>query len=269
MRQLGRIQELLDLFRAENPGKIKVATLNPFSAADRGKAADLAKLIPTLTVTEGGVVVVEVGEGESARRTLVRNKDLFAGTTAEANAPSRRDLDFNGEDALIAALAQLREGKAGRVAFVTGHGEPSIHDAAPNRPGLGLLRERLESFGAKVVVRNLVGDPLPPDVEFAILAGPVKPFQPAWSSNASQSYVEGGGRLLVLLGWSRPEGGDRPGGLAQGLRRGGRPRHGPRPEIQLRRRPDLDPRPRPGRRPPPDRRVAGRIRDSSCRARPP
>ena len=204
-RQLGRIRELLDLFRAENPGRIKVATINPFSAADRTKVADLAKRIPALTVTEGGMVVVEVGEGESATRTLVRNKDLFAGSTTEANDPNRRELTFTGENALIAALAQLRAGKAGgRVAFLGGHGEPSIHDDAPNRPGLGLLRERLESFGARVVVRNLVSDPLPPDIEVVIVAGPTKPFQRG-ELERLQAYVEGGGRALVLLGWSDPK----------------------------------------------------------------
>ncbi len=200
-RQLGRIQELLELFRAENPSKVAVSTLNPFQ--ESRKFDDLKKLVPALNVEEGGAVVVEIGEGASATSTLVRNKDLFSRESAGSVAGlDGRESTFTGEEALISALARLREGKGPRIAFITGHGEPSIHDIDPNKPGLGVLRERLEGFGAKAVVRNLVSDPLPPDIELAILAGPVKPFQPE-ELERLRSYVEGGGRLLILLGWNR------------------------------------------------------------------
>lgn len=198
-RQLGRIRELLELFRAENPGKIKVDSINPFG--DPRRFEELRKVVPELAVAEGGAVIVEVGEGNSASRALVRNKELFPEVPGD---PDRREATFQGEDALIAALSRLRENKGGRIAFITGHGEPNLHDADPSRPGLGVLRGRLESFGAKIVVRSLVSDPIPADVELAILAGPTRPFQPQ-ELDRLRSYVEGGGRLLVLLGWGRDE----------------------------------------------------------------
>ena len=204
--QFDRVWQLLGLFKAENPGKVKVASLNPYS--DPQRFDDLRKLAADLAVavTQGGGVLIESGEGHVVDRTVVRNAELFEIGSAETvgGESGRFVSNFKGEDALISALARLRAGKKSLVAFITGHGEPSIHDLEPTKPGLGLIRSKLEGMGARVVVEALARDGIDPGVELAIIAGPRAPFQTE-ELDRLKRYLDKGGHLLILLGYARDD----------------------------------------------------------------
>jgi len=194
--QWDSIRQVLDLLRRENPGKVSTATLNPYDDPLRFTAAQ--RDAPELAVaTQGGGVLVEYGEGKGADRVVVRAADLF---NEEPSAGSGQVVASDAEDALISALIRLREGTKSRISFITGHGEPSIHDLDPARNALGLLRSRLERLGARIVVNNLVRDELDPGTELAILAGATRPFQPEELRRLTR-YLDGGGKLLVFAGF--------------------------------------------------------------------
>ena len=79
---------------------------------------------------------------------LISVAELFEaqGTRFEPR-PDRFVSTFNGEDVVTSALIRLREGKKTKIAFTTGHDEPSTAELDPSRPGLGLWRARLASVG--------------------------------------------------------------------------------------------------------------------------
>ena len=194
------IRQVLDLLRREDPGKVTTATLNPFD--DPLRFAEAQRDAPDLAVaTQGGGVLVEYGEGKGAERAFVRAGDLFK---EEPSSGAGQVVASDAEDALVSALIRLREGKKSRISFITGHGEPSIHDLDPARNGLGQLRSRLETLGARVVVNNLLREDIDPGTELAILAGATKPFQPEELRRLSR-YLDGGGKLLVFTGFRAPE----------------------------------------------------------------
>jgi hypothetical protein len=201
-KQLDRVVQLLQLFRAENPGKVSVEVLHPFK--NPYEYDELKKRAPGVAVVPSGGVLIEYGEGKTAERLVVPNAELFAPPMASPGA--RPETTFRGEDALTSALIRLREGKRAKVGFVTGHGEPSIHDMDPNRPGLGLLRARLESIGIDPVVVSPATQDLPRGLAVVIVAAPKTRFQPV-EVDRLKGYLDAGGHLILLLD------GRNPGGL--------------------------------------------------------
>jgi hypothetical protein len=192
-RQLDRVIQLLELYKAENPAKVSYEVVNPFS--NPVVYEDLIRRAPGVGVSPGGGVLIEYGPKEAPERVVVRNTELFE---APRSGQERPGSVFRGEDVLTSALIRLREAKRAKVAFLTGHGEPSIHETDPSKPGLGLLRTRLESVGAQVVVHNLQTGALPTDTALAIIAGIRSPFQ-ADEAERLRAYVARGGRVLVLI----------------------------------------------------------------------
>ncbi|GAC1474468.1 MAG: hypothetical protein NVSMB9_24900 [Isosphaeraceae bacterium] len=196
--QFDRVRQILELYRAANPEKVRLNHVDPYR--DLSQYETLVKRVPDVDVTQGGGVVVEYGEGESTRRAVVRNVDLF-----DAPRPARFDPDadsfpwlFKGEDAVTSALIRLREGKMTRVVFATGHGESSLDDAT-TPSGMGLWKSRLNATGMEVVPLNLLTQPIPEDVALVVIAGPKKPFN-ADEVSRLKAYTDRKGPLLILLG---------------------------------------------------------------------
>jgi hypothetical protein len=197
-----RVMQLLDLLKAENPAKIKVETVSPFS--DREKFTRLIQQVPDLAVvTEtGGGVLVEFGEGESAGRAVVRNAELFS-AARDPNSMDRVETSFSGEDAIDSALARLEEGKHSRVAFSTGHGEATLErapqSAASQVGSVEMLRSRLEGNGVEVRAVDLrTTDIDAKDFEVLIIAGPHTPFGAA-EVGRLRKYMLAKGRIVLML----------------------------------------------------------------------
>src|SRR5512135_2479177 len=160
MRQLERVQQLLELYKASNPRRVRIEYVNPFRDLEKYDA--LKKRVPDVELTEGGGVVVEYGEGEAADRVVVRNSDLFEIPRTGRGADLDRFVsEFKGEDAVTTALVRLRAGKRAKVAITTGHGEPSTTELDPRKPGLGLWSTRLHATGFDVVPLNLIREEVP------------------------------------------------------------------------------------------------------------
>ena len=202
-RQLGRVLQLLDLYKEENPGKITIDSIQPLS--EQVRFDELAQRVPEVAVAMTGGIVVEYGQDDSIQHTVVRNGELFESTgDAFETDRSRVQTTFNGEDAITSALIRLAQEKKPKVAFITGHGELSVHEMDPNKNGLGVLRERLRGQGAEIVVVNLAREPVPPDAVVAVLAAPSTEFSPE-EANRLDRYMRENGRLLFCVGAQTPD----------------------------------------------------------------
>jgi ABC-type uncharacterized transport system len=204
-RQLDRVVQLLELYRTIRPDMIKIDSLNPYT--ELARAEDLAKRAPDLAVMRVGGVLIEYGEGTDAEFVVVPAQELFEPLSADASRAStdRFESVFKGEDAITSALIRLRESRKSKVAFTTGHGEPSSSDLNPATQGIGIWRARLASVGCEPVELNLNSDPIPDNLDLLIIAGPKSPFKPEELAKL-KAYAEQRKPILALVGNTEPAG---------------------------------------------------------------
>ena len=112
---------------------------------------------------------------------------------------------FTGEDEITSAIIRLREGKKSKVAFTTGHGEPSTSDLNPRGRGIGNWKARLAKVGCEVIDLNLVQDEVPRDLSLLIVVGPRARSSPT-SSPSCKAFATAGGPVMLLLGNTEPSG---------------------------------------------------------------
>ncbi len=201
--QFERVRELLELYQAANPAMIRLEHVNPFTDLTRWDS--LSKRVPDVqvTVSQGGGVVVEYGEGTTADRAVLRNVDLFEipqDVRFNPNVETFRS-NFKGEDAVTSALIRLRESKKPKVVFTTGHGEPDLDALGVDRTGsgMGLWKARLIATGSEVATVNLLTEELPAETALVIVGGPKNAFK-ADETARLKAYFERGGPLLILVG---------------------------------------------------------------------
>jgi ABC-type uncharacterized transport system involved in gliding motility auxiliary subunit len=126
-----------------------------------------------MNVRSDGTVYVQVGE----------KRELARGLTEE---------EITG--ALIRAL------KTGdrSACFVAGSGERSIDDTS-TREGIGFIKILLEKYNYRTRTISLLEKPaVPKDCTLLVVAGPERDYPDAEAA-AIQSYVESGGRALLLI----------------------------------------------------------------------
>jgi hypothetical protein len=200
-QQYDRVRELLELYKAVNPDKVRIESVDPYRDLSRFEA--LAARVPEVgvDVTQGGGVVIEYGEGETADRQVVRNLDLFDVPREGRFDPdvSKFETVFKGEGAVTSALIRLRESKKPKVVFTSGHGEPAVEDMDSTRPGLGLWKTRLTGTGAEVFTLNLLAEDVPADAALVVVAGPKTPLKPE-EVNRLRAAADRKVPLLLLLG---------------------------------------------------------------------
>jgi hypothetical protein len=204
-RRRDRIVQLVESYKAVNPGLIQVVTLDPFF--DQSRTEELIKRIPELELLRGGGLVMELGEGTQAEFVVLRSQDLFhpVGGDAARAGLDRFESAFTGEDEITSALIRLREGKKAKVAFTTGHGERATGDVNPGGQGIGNWKVRLTKVGCEVIDLNLIQDPIPDELSLLIVVGPKTPFKPEELLKL-QAYALDGRPLLVVMGNTEPSG---------------------------------------------------------------
>jgi hypothetical protein len=204
IRQLDRARQLLGLYKAANPSKVRLEYLD--TIVDNKEFEALARRAPGIVGSPDGGIVFSYGEGESAPLTLITTMELFESQEGRFEAgPDRFVSTFNGEDVVTSALIRVREGKRSRVAFTSGHNELPPGELDPSRPGVGLWRSRLASVGIDVVETSLIREEVPPDASLLVICGPRVPFQPE-EVERIKAFIGRGGRLLILLGNAEPSG---------------------------------------------------------------
>ncbi len=115
------------------------------------------------------------------------------------------------EEELTNALVKATHATEKKVYFLSGHGEADIDDT--NKSGVSALVKRMDAEGLKAQKLTLAGSgEIPKDAEVVVIAGPSAPLAPGEVA-LLKTFIEEGGRLLVMLEPVDPSGGDRASGL--------------------------------------------------------
>jgi ABC-2 type transport system permease protein len=132
------------------------------------------------------------------RRVPVPAQALLKQPTAQQQMSGDKQFSYNGEMAFTIALKRLLDPRTTRVVFSTGHGEMNVEEK-DKRPGLaGEFSATLRREAFDVNLLALKGDPIPPDCDVLVLAGPRVPIGKDVAASLEE-FVLRGGRLLLLL----------------------------------------------------------------------
>lgn len=151
------------------------------------------QLVKQYGVTATGVVVASGND-----KRVINSNDLaeidFSG--AQEGGPPKIT-GFKGEQLFTSAILQLSEGKKPKILFTTGHGEPALDE--PGRHGLSEAQQLLGRDNFDISEWASLGKPaVPPGTDLLVIAGPSSSFVPPELA-AFSAYLDGGGRMLVLL----------------------------------------------------------------------
>lgn len=209
------VRYLMDNCQAVS-NKVQVETLSRDRNLER-----LRKLVDQYRLTDvEGLLVVYGGESDE-QHEFIRSQDLGEFSGQRGAADDRPRFVFKGEEALMAAVRSLEEGKA-KVAiyFTQGNGELDINDSAATRidQGAGLLRDHLQKAnydvkalrfspveGLKETNPNVVvSRKVPDDAAVVVVANP-RNGMPDEGVKALREYMKPAdkdkkpGKLIVLL----------------------------------------------------------------------
>jgi ABC-type uncharacterized transport system involved in gliding motility auxiliary subunit len=130
---------------------------------------------------------------EMARRFEVRSY----GTMVLEGYGKKQTIQNPDEESITNAILKLSRNEQKSIYFLIGHGERSIEKA--DKEGYSTVREALEKENFAVADLSLLRQTQVPDnAEVVIVAGPEKPLFPQELASL-KSYLESGGRLMVLL----------------------------------------------------------------------
>ncbi|MDR3406256.1 MAG: Gldg family protein [Chthoniobacter sp.] len=102
--------------------------------------------------------------------------------------------DFKGEQAITSALLELTQGKASKVYFVEGHGEPDL-----NSPDLKVFTESLKRQNIQIAPLNLLNvNNIPADASSLIICGPKYDYSEL-EVKLINDFWDKKGRFFVLL----------------------------------------------------------------------
>lgn len=121
----------------------------------------------------------------------------FPGNVLLEYGGRRQMADRADEDTVTNAMRRLLKTERKKIFFLSGHGERDL--ASNEQEGLLTARKALENEGYEVASLNLVAQPqVPQDAAVVIVASPKKPLLTS-EVNVLKAYLDGGGRLLVML----------------------------------------------------------------------
>jgi len=173
------------------PGSLRLVLLD-----DAKLARDVALLLDTYRTSCPAVSVRRVSSADAAPE-VVRVLTQFETTVVACRDDKCEPTGFPSEGNLTNALLRLSRDDSPLVYFVTGHGEANFADPGPH--GFSSLAGALRDEGIRVRVHvGPASERIPDDAGAVILAGPTRDLLPGEIA-ALESYLAGGGRLLVLL----------------------------------------------------------------------
>jgi hypothetical protein len=181
-------RELLARYDAASP-RLSVRVLDPGR-----NVLEVERLAEEHGVDRAAVVFIAGDERRVVARTELADYDFaamqFGGGAPEVEA-------FRGEQEFTRALVELTEGRRPKVYFTVGHGERRLDDRGPD--GLQELQTVLGADSFTFEEWSTLGaEAVPVDADLLVVAGPGSTFLPPELALLGR-YVDGGGRLLVLL----------------------------------------------------------------------
>ena len=140
-------------------------------------------------VTTQGVVVAS---GKDKR--VISSADL---ADIDSTSGEPRITGYKGEQLFTSAILQLSEGRKPKILFTTGHGERALDDQGNG--GMALAQQLLGRDNFDLSEWTSLGQSaVPAGTDLLVIAGPTSTFLPP-ELDAFSAYLNGGGRMLVLL----------------------------------------------------------------------
>lgn len=149
-----------------------------------------------------GIGAYEMGQGvvlftSEARAKVVTWEDLVEPELDADGEASPALRAWRGEAAFVSALLTVTSDEALRVCFSAGHGEPGVE--SPDDGGYATFADELRRDGDEVRALDRVADANATGCRVLVVGEPAQAFSPPELA-ALRSFVDGGGRLLVMLG---------------------------------------------------------------------
>lgn len=184
-----RVKALLGAYAEAGRGQLRVEYIDPDRQKDR-----LELLAKRYQVTQVNVVVFSAGEQS---RYVEKDQMVEYDLAGYQYGQMPKVKSFKAEEAFTNALLAVVDPARPTVYFTAGHGERAA--SGERGAGLSLFRDRLGRAGATLKEFNALGkEALPADASLVVVAGPKYPFSEVEAALLSR-YLEGGGRLLLLL----------------------------------------------------------------------
>ena len=180
-------KELLARYAAASP-RVDVSVVDPVRNPARAQ-----QMVEEYEVDRAAVVFESDGDKRVVDAADLADYDYSA--MQMGGAPELRG--FKGEQLFTSAIVELVEERKPTILFTTGHGEPSLDSFEPR--GFGRLQRFLGQDNFTIEEWASLGKAeVPAEADLIVVAGPSQPFAQPELQLLSR-YVEGGGRLLVLL----------------------------------------------------------------------
>jgi ABC-type uncharacterized transport system involved in gliding motility auxiliary subunit len=181
-------KELLERYAAATP-RITLRVVDP-----QRNLVEAQRLVDEFELAQLSVVVFKAGTDKRViEETTLADWD-YSGM--QMGAPPTMT-GFKGEEAFTGAILELVEQRKPKVLFTTGHGERGLEDFDDG--GLSRVRELLGKENLDLESWASLGqNEVPAGTDALVVAGPRVNFvQP--ELDAFSRYLDGGGRMLVLL----------------------------------------------------------------------
>ena len=175
--------------------------------------AEAQALIERYDVTSAGTLIVE---SEGDRRSIVEGDLAEYDYSMMQYGQPARITDFKGEQVLTSSILDLIEGRKPRILFTSGHGEAELGD--PSARGLSHAQELLGHDNFEMGTWPSLGQAAVPDgTDLIVVAGPRIPFVEP-ELRLLDSFLGGGGRLILMLDPTLGDDGTETGGFDDWLR---------------------------------------------------
>lgn len=184
------VRELTERFSREGAGKFHAEIIDPDRAPDRAEAAAKRYGIGPYEMGQGVVIFTSGG-----RAKVVTQSDLVESEIDAEGEPGPAIAAWHGEAAFVSALLAVTDDHPPVVCFTKGHGEPDLESLADG--GYATFAESLRGAGFETRTLADVADAV--GCRVMAVAEPTRAFSPPEIA-AIETFVDGGGRLLVMCG---------------------------------------------------------------------
>jgi len=191
------VREILIRYQAASE-RITVREVDPVR-----NLAEAQSLIDEFEVDRSNVVVFATDDD----RRVIEAADLADfDYVAMQYGEAPRMSEFKGEQVFTSAILELVEARKPKIVHVVGHGEAPFDDFSP--AGMSQAQDLLGRDNFEIEAWESLRDPqVPADADLVVIAGPTAGFI-APELQALRDFLEGGGRMLVLLDPVLGAGGD-------------------------------------------------------------
>jgi ABC-2 type transport system permease protein len=188
----GFVRELAQRFTRYAGGRFSAVEVDPDRDRQRAEGA-MQRYGIGPTEMQQGVVVFTSAE----RSKVVTWDDLVEPELDLDGEPGPALHAWRGEAAFLAAVLTVTSDDPVRVCFSSGHGEPDIESLQDG--GYATFADDLRRDGDEVRALPRLGDAAAVGCRVVVVAEPAQALSPVELA-ALRAFVDGGGRLLVMLG---------------------------------------------------------------------